>query len=304
MHMSEIENIADDVLRLSKDAGFFAEYTVQAQSRLSNLQARLARIQNVPNVTAQAAQMNNLLAQAKTSLSATTNYMVVVEQKGGSYATQLVSRAATRLPHSPIGAKNSGGSSTKMSKRLSVFLDGKKLAQPDTLQEAAKMTNPKYKESVASWDEKYTHNCARVVQAYELRRRGYDVEANAQNTEDQRLRIYANNWVDSETGKLGFDLIERVPNGILDTQKYIETQMLSDYEDGARGFIRFTDIGKASGHVINWEVQGREVIWVDAQSNAIGPQNFFTHWKDHMWLRTDHLTPTEQILDYLKDGNI
>lgn len=116
----------------------------------------------------------------------------------------------------------------------------------------------------------YDINCQRCVWAYELQRRGYDVEALPNLDGDTQNALSRNgNWM-----KLGVDIGE--PERLL---SWVDTQtnasaaknavgIMASWGEGSRGIIR---LGRRSGagHVFNVEYSNGKIKAVDAQTGEI-----------------------------------
>lgn len=141
---------------------------------------------------------------------------------------------------------------------------------PMTVQAAAAGTNPNYTQYIKEW----THNCQRCVSAFEARMRGYDVEALPRilngmdelpymNNKTGWLSVYQNPVVTSihkNTGKACKDAIEKE---------------MADWGDGARAIVRVR-WKSGGGHVFNAVQENGQTIFIDAQSNTMNCQNYFS----------------------------
>lgn len=168
-------------------------------------------------------------------------------------------------------------------------------------------TNPKYGQVG------YNDNCARVVNAHELRRRGYDVTANEMDLSDrsQYLPECIGGWVNPATGKSAWDDSVSLPTTVEEGRKVSATKELISRKfgvEGARGTVSMilkpNTKGSVTGHIFNWEVQGDKVIWVDAQSNRIGDEMNSTFYgaTTIRVARFDDKEPTLLVLQYLASG--
>ena len=131
-------------------------------------------------------------------------------------------------------------------------------------------TNPKFKDS---------GNC---VIAYEMRRRGLDVEARGNNhgmTDEGVSRFFDNAPIESvplhldELNRMEkvlsiFDKSssEQIPRRATYITSLIRSHIIEKYPDGARGAISVTN--DLSGHFMSWERSGDEIIISDPQANA------------------------------------
>jgi hypothetical protein len=152
--------------------------------------------------------------------------------------------------------------------------------------------------------EAFHMNCQRVVQTYELRRRGYDVtagpnRAGTPNRGDLSLEQIASAW----TGPDGNAPTWRRP-GATPPNSYDELRasMVSDFPEGARGtlFMAWRDL---NSHVLNFEVRGGQVQFVEAQMGPrfrggdVGPSYFADALPGSIQaLRLDDATPNWETL--------
>lgn len=122
--------------------------------------------------------------------------------------------------------------------------------------------SPEYRE--------YSENCQRCVQAYEARRRGYDVVA--QPTYKGDTMSHGNNWtngfVGAKTESIGATTRAKA-------QKNLENKMAS-YGEGSRAVVSVQWSGANFGHVINVEQKKGKTIYRDAQTGVqYKGKNFF-----------------------------
>lgn len=154
--------------------------------------------------------------------------------------------------------------------------------------DAQRGTNPNYRKGNGNYHE----NCQRCVTAYELRRRGYKVEALPfVNDEGNK------NWYNAFEGqKWKFFFANRQTTAINDIEKEVKS-----WGDGARGMVRWAWKGKRYGHVINVENRNGGVFYIDAQTNS---QDYSA--KAHLYdfspssvmvSRVDNLNPNTKYLD-------
>lgn len=117
--------------------------------------------------------------------------------------------------------------------------------------------NPFYSDSY----REFSQNCQRCVMAYEMRRRGYDVEALP--TYENDTMPMGGNWMSALKGATATDVGRTTENA---TIKNIESQM-KQWGDGSRAILRIKWAGGNSGHVINVEYANGKLNVYDAQSN-------------------------------------
>lgn len=152
--------------------------------------------------------------------------------------------------------------------------------------------------------EKYTSNCQRCVWAYELQRRGYDVEAleyqGTKRLEDPM--VFANNW----TAVIN-NGINKFYNNIVDGKTYKQEEQnilktMYGYGVGARAIIRVGWKGTNSGHVfIAEQTSENKTIFIDPQSNRmLNITNTLKEARrgDTVILRTDNENINNDYLKY------
>ena len=129
---------------------------------------------------------------------------------------------------------------------------------PMSMTDAYFDANPYYSDNYSE----FSANCQRCVFAYEMRRRGYDVEALPTYENDEIPR--GGNWQRAMSGMTVVDVGKTTTTA---TMKNIERQM-KDWGEGSRAILRLKWAGGNSGHVINVEyANGKLNVW-DAQSNS------------------------------------
>lgn len=148
---------------------------------------------------------------------------------------------------------------------------GKK-GKPKSISDAILESNPNFSRSY----REYSENCQRCVVAYELRRRGYDVEALPTYRGDTLGRIvhidvdnqlYMGKWRGAfknakteNVGATGNNAVDKVMQNISDKMK--------QYGSGSRAVIQVL-YNRGGGHVFNVENQGGRIVYVEAQSGKI-----------------------------------
>lgn len=152
--------------------------------------------------------------------------------------------------------------------------------------------NPKYSKGGV-----YKNNCISCALAYDLRRRGYDVESMPIDTTG------ANNG--SLPVQLGFYKGEKletfeVPKDPDAAMKQFINQILK-YGDGSRGMLRIR-WKNGDGHAAVWEVDGSSVVIRDPQSNMlVDLSDYIRRAKTFYYFRTDNLDPTEKVTRFVKN---
>lgn len=131
-------------------------------------------------------------------------------------------------------------------------------SSPIDIGPAAQGANPNFAFGKDNWE--YNTNCQRCIWAYEMRRRGYDVEA-MPRTKAINDPAYGGRWMEFMQGA------EAVSTP---TQKAVEKQMAS-WGDGARAVVRIRYRNGYSGHVFIAERQGGKTIFAEPQA--------YKYWK-------------------------
>ncbi|UVK62921.1 capsid maturation protease [Gordonia phage Hexbug] len=163
---------------------------------------------------------------------------------------------------------------------------------------AMRRTNPNGQ--IAGTGQEWRVNCQRVVSAYELRRRGFDVTAGPNfKTMPQSSA--------SSGGKAGESLHDdqftdgwRFPDGSRGTwlRPAPGVDIFRDIEqslpDGARGFVAAAWSSGRSAHVWNFEIVNGVCRWIEAQQNVTTKAEKYhglTDKSTYRWFRTDDKEP-------------
>lgn len=197
------------------------------------------------------------------------------------------------------------GMDMKVYDKVDSFEELPKKTEEYTDKEDQAVINPDYDPETYA----YSMNCAYCTAAYELRQRGYDVEAAPVNVFTANNMEEIASWYEgaepksfSTIGDLG-NLME-IDDDEWD-QKYYEAcetrantvkEELKQYGDGARGqFCLYWHGG--GGHSMIWEVENNDVIVRDSQTNKIVDMaEYFTYATDGFYIRTDNLELSDKIL--------
>lgn len=152
---------------------------------------------------------------------------------------------------------------------------------------AALGANPNYNGDY----KEYSENCQRCVQAYEARRRGYDVVAHPTYQGDtmQYNRGYLGGFENPKT----IQIKGRTRDA---TMRNVETEM-KNMPNGSRAILR-VGWNSTNGHVINVENVGGKVIYRDAQVGVkYNAKDLFSAVKPGtcQLTRVDNLNFTEDI---------
>lgn len=211
-------------------------------------------------------------------------------------------RGATRFtPKLPKGGGRSGQSSGVIWRNETLKEALGKKGKPESMAEAAATVNPAYSRNY----EEYQINCQRCVVAYELNRRGYDVEA---------LPNHGDKWdevvpVSLKSGNIegrwkgafkGAKTVNVGANNAAEVQANIERQM-AQWGDGARAVVQVFWKG-GGGHVYNAENTGTGVHYIDAQHPNSHVRNYLQEARPSkvMLIRTDNLRISDRAKYFVK----
>lgn len=144
----------------------------------------------------------------------------------------------------------------------------------------------------------YSTNCTNCAATYELRRRGYDVEAMPYSEGITKCNGLLTDY--SDNFKSGFKWIK--PN-ISKTDSYVtklSTAILKSSSGDQRGYVTI------SGHVFNYEVQNKKVTYIDVQFGGLNSKITLDALKksdpeDIKFARTDNLELDISILTRVRN---
>ena len=145
--------------------------------------------------------------------------------------------------------------------------------------------NPKYSKGGV-----YKNNCISCALAYDLRRRGYDVEA---------VPIDTTSAINGSLPvQLGFYKGEKLETFDVPSDNNVAMKQFSDrilkYGDGSRGLLRIR-WKNGDGHAAIWEVSGDTVVIRDPQNNTIvNLLDYVRRAKTFYYFRTDNLELTKK----------
>lgn len=142
----------------------------------------------------------------------------------------------------------------------------------------------------------YSMNCQRCVVAYELNRRGYNVEASETYENDPYPR--AGKWADAFKNptftKVGARTNEKVNANILKNMK--------EWGDNSRAIVR-VQYNQRQGHVFNVEYNKGRLKYYDAQTGErYDPKSVFNHvMKPNVQIvRTDNLALNDDVRNMVR----
>ena len=168
--------------------------------------------------------------------------------------------------------------------------------EPKSIEASYRGVNPNYWKGI-----KWRENCQRVVFAYEMSRRGYDVEA--------RERLYNGDTLPYAYDRQGWmavfkDMLKQEVRITSVNEHDQVVRQMTKWGTGARAIVHVRWAGTNSGHVFNAEVlPNGSVVFVDAQ---IGRQINLNGYLDKAakgettLVRVDNLEPTELLRKCVK----
>ena len=152
--------------------------------------------------------------------------------------------------------------------------------------------NPKYSKGGV-----YKNNCISCALTYDMRRRGYDVEAMPIDTTSA-----TNGSLPVQLGFYKGEKLEvfEVPKDLYAATKQFSNQILK-YGDGSRGMLRIR-WKNGDGHAVVWEVDGNSVIVRDPQNSTIVDlSDYMRRAKTFYYFRTYNLEPNEKVTLFVKN---
>jgi hypothetical protein len=158
-----------------------------------------------------------------------------------------------------------------------------------TIQADLEAVNPNYGK-----EADYNENCGNCIAAFEMRRRGFDVEANP------RMAMPIKEWLDMFEEFKALKPASESKVGVLD----ILTREISSWGEGARGTIYGVwDWRENYGHFFSVEVCKGKVMFVDSQDGKSDVAWYFDRMKPDsiIYGRLDNLSPSENIIHTVKN---
>lgn len=143
----------------------------------------------------------------------------------------------------------------------------------------------------------YKKNCISCALAYDMRRRGYDVEAMPIDTTSA-----VNGSLPVQLGFYKDEKLEtfEVPKDPDVAAKQFSNRILK-YGDGSRGMLRIR-WKNGDGHAAVWEVDDGSIIVRDPQNNTfVDLSDYMRRAKTFYYFRTDNLDPTEKVTRFVKN---
>ena len=187
-----------------------------------------------------------------------------------------------------MGSCNSGGKGGGGGVSIRSVIGKQRKAR--TPSEALANTNPNYNQG-----KEWQVNCQRCVYAYELQRRGYDVEA------QQRI-LNGTDPMNNGVWKNGFEN-QTWERGLGMRTDHVERNVVSKMQgwgDGSRAIV-YVAWRSGNAHVFNIENEGGHVSIFDGQSGRkLSLSDYLLHAKPSstMISRVDNLKPNVNVLRY------
>ena len=181
--------------------------------------------------------------------------------------------------------------------------DGKNRAEEMLPNLKRKTTETNQNEDMAACNPKYLkggvykNNCISCALAYDMRRRGYDVESSPIDTTSAM-----NGSLPVQLGFYKGEKLEtfEVPKDPDVAAKQFSNRILK-YGDESRGMLRIR-WKNGDGHAVIWEVDGNSVIIRDPQNNTIiDLSDCMRRAKIFYYFRIDNLEPTEKVTRFVKN---
>lgn len=141
--------------------------------------------------------------------------------------------------------------------------------EPKSMGDAMIGSNPNYSGDY----REFSHNCQRVVVAYEARRRGYDVSAqptyngdtlNQIAYNDDKAGVSRGRWMGAFQNAKPQNVSAKTESGVMNN---IDSQM-KNYGDGSRGVVQIF-YKNGGGHVFNVERKNGKTQYIEAQTGKV-----------------------------------
>lgn len=150
----------------------------------------------------------------------------------------------------------------------------------------------------------YTQNCAFCTAAYDLRQRGYDVEAAAIDPSQCNTVEEIMSWYDNPDLESFEEVILRNDDdGYVnhkEAAECLEADMLK-HGEGARGHLLLS-WSQGGGHDVIWEVENGEVVIRDCQTNEeLEIYDYVQLSYRFEYFRTDNIEPNENVLKTVRN---
>lgn len=166
--------------------------------------------------------------------------------------------------------------------------------------EDQKVVNPKYDPN----ESMYSTNCAYCSATWDLRRRGYDVEAQPATSKYDTDAAEIASWYGAGIEDFkGISSESKLKYGTQTCEDDIEASLLSEGEGSYGNFVMFWNNG--GGHSVVWTVENGTVMIRDTQLNTVDSyDDYMKKYRDYLdsywYLRTDNREITPAILEVAK----
>lgn len=140
----------------------------------------------------------------------------------------------------------------------------------------------------------YTYNCGYCSATYEMRRRGFDVEA-------QPLHgLLVSDWKNLFTGGKAYPFMKEKRVPIIET---LVKQIKQLHPDGSRGSVFVQWKSGQMGHFFSWEMQNGTVHFIDPQCGSTDVSEYFKQVNPAsiIHMRWDDLDPSDAIKNACKN---
>ena len=177
------------------------------------------------------------------------------------------------------------------------FSELKKIDTKQSNNEHQKKVNPNFNST--TYD--YSMNCTFCTAAYDLRKRGYDVEANPISTVEAYTIDDVCSWykgaksVSNVDVRYAYEATVKSRNDVLSKEELLIKSLESNGE-GARGHLGLNWID-GGGHDVVWEIEKGKAIIRDCQTgDVVDVSEYLSRASSYNYVRVDNLEPTEEIL--------
>lgn len=185
------------------------------------------------------------------------------------------------------------------------FDELKKTNANQTNDEHQAVVNPYYNKSVKdgiAYNYDYSMNCSFCTAAYDLRKRGYDVEANPISIYEGYNMTDICSWYEGAKAVSETDIRRTVETNISsisydDNRSQILENDLLKHGEGARGHLGVWWSNSGGGHDVVWEIEGGKAVFRDCQTNEVMDiKSTLEKVSEYEYVRVDNLEPTEEVL--------
>lgn len=172
-------------------------------------------------------------------------------------------------------------------------------------QRAAMFANRRFSAAPEYDPPEFGVNCQRTVQAYELRRRGYDVQAQPNRIAENDMELSVHNFGDESFGYFWRDANgQRGRFVFTPTPQKVYDQMAA-WGDGARAWVYVDWKGRPSSHIFVAENVGGKIQFLDPQTGVLDSSaDLHDAIPDETRLmRVDHLEPIADVTQFVFDDD-